>query len=107
MRCISQDCPAKCTGTTIFGSLPIFAAFLSLSANAKEHILYVFGSISTKSTFAPQCNAALAVAANVLGVVHKISPKPSSNTRYAKCNAAVALQTAIACFVPQRSEEHT
>lgn len=56
------------------------------------------GSISTKSTCAPQYSAQFADATKVFGVVHSQSPGPRSSARQAICKAAVALLTAKACF---------
>jgi hypothetical protein len=59
----------------------------------------VRGSISTKSTCAPQYIAQLADATKVIGLVQSQSPGPRSSERQAMCSAAVALLTATACWV--------
>ena len=59
----------------------------------------VSGSISTKSIFAPQYKAALAVETKVLDDVHTKSPLPTPIARYAMWRAEVALETAFAYFI--------
>jgi hypothetical protein len=51
---MSHDSPAKCTGTTIFGSRPARSASASFASRAATLMLPVVGSTSTKSTSAPQ-----------------------------------------------------
>src|SRR5690606_2813851 len=100
MAAISQGCPARCTGTTILGSLPAFSASASLCSSFFGHKLYVCGSMSTKSTCAPQYKAQLAEATNVLGDVQSQSPGPRPSARQEICSADVALLTATACLAP-------
>ena len=54
------------------------------------------GSISTKSTLAPQYQVQLVDATNEIGEVHKISPCPKPSDKHAICRADVALVTATA-----------
>ena len=58
------------------------------------------GSISTKSTLAPQYNAQLADARKLLGLVHTREPGPTPSARQARCKATVALLTATAWATP-------
>ena len=60
--------------------------------------MLVFSSISTKSTFAPQCKAQVADATNVFGTVHRVFPFLKFNAKQDKCKAADALLTATANF---------
>ena len=52
-------------------------------------MLYVDGSISTKSTSAPQYLPQLADAVKVIGDVQRISPLPNPVARQEICKAAV------------------
>ena len=63
----------------------------------------VTGSMSTKSTSAPQYRAQFADATNVLGTVQSESPLPRPSARQAMCSAEVALLTATACAAPVRA----
>jgi hypothetical protein len=51
---MSQLCPEKATATSTFGSEPSRSACASLAANASASRFQVRGSMSTKSTSAPQ-----------------------------------------------------
>ena len=53
-RVLSVGWPAKCTGTTTFGSRPLRSAWPSFSSSAGTLRFQVSGSMSTKSTSAPQ-----------------------------------------------------
>jgi hypothetical protein len=66
-------------------------------------MLYVLASISTKSTSAPQYRAQFALATKVIGLVQTKSPGPTPSAMHAKCNAEVALFTAVAVATPQYS----
>ena len=69
-------------------------------------MLYVDGSISTKSTSAPQYLPQLADAVKVIGDVQRISSLPNPAERQEICKAAVALVTATAYLAPQYSATH-
>ena len=77
---ISQDCPERWTGITIFGNLSSFFAISNLVISASIDILYVRESMSTKSTLAPQYKAQFEEATNDIGLVQIISffDKPSA-----------------------------
>ena len=83
------------------GSFPNFLAVFNLSLSAFRQILYEIGSISTKSTLAPQYLTQLALATKEIGDVHTISPFPTPNAKQLKWSALVALTTAAACLTPQ------
>jgi len=51
---MSQLCPAKCTGMITLGSVLFSFARFNFSSNFIVLILYVSGSMSIKSTVAPQ-----------------------------------------------------
>src|SRR6056297_3947078 len=93
---MSQDCPPKCTGMTIWGNVPSRRACSSLSLRCVARRFRVAGSISTKSTSAPQSRPALAEATKLLGDVQRRLPGPSPSPRQAICSAEVALLTAMA-----------
>ena len=75
--------PAKCTGTTTFGKRPSVFARTSLRSRSGTLMFHVAGSISTKSTPAPQYRAQFAEATNVLGTVQSRSPGPNPSARQA------------------------
>jgi hypothetical protein len=89
--------PAKCTGTTTFGSRPRSLAEASFSVSRGTLRFHVAGSISTKSTSAAQYRPQLAEATKVLGTVQSRSPLPSPSAAQAICSAEVALLTATPC----------
>jgi hypothetical protein len=60
----------------------------------------VSGSTSAKRGSAPTYSTALAVAANVTGVVIASSPRPRPAEAVAPCRAAVPELNAIACLAP-------
>jgi hypothetical protein len=101
MGAMSQGWPQRCTGITIFGNLPARLASSNFSARRSTLRLQVSGSMSTKSTCAPQYKPQLELAAKVVGVVHSQSPGPRPRARHATCSALVALLTATACSAPQ------
>src|ERR1700722_8952769 len=96
----SVGCPEKCTGTTTFGSRPCSFAQVSFSKSRGTLKFHVSGSMSTKSTSAPQYSPQLAEATNVLGTVQSKSPLPSPSAMQAICSAEVALLTATPCLTP-------
>src|SRR6185369_6931609 len=100
---ISHDCPAKCTGITTLGRFPVRSAASSLFRRLATLKLLVLGSMSTKSTPAPQYRPQLAEATKVLGEVQSKPSLPSPAARQAMWRADVALFTATAYLAPQYS----
>ena len=74
----------------MFGNRFLALASFSFASNAGTDMLYVCGSISTKSTSAPQYKAQLAEATKEIGLVQYKSPGPSPNAKQAICNHDVA-----------------
>jgi hypothetical protein len=81
--------------------LPSDLALFNFDSSFELHILYVLGSISKKSTWAPQYIAQLELAAKVFADVHTISFLDTPNAKQAACNELVALFEAIAYFTLQ------
>ena len=78
--------------------------FASNNFSFKEsiEILYVFGSISTKSISPPQYITQFAEATNDIGEVQTISPFFIPIDKQAKCRALVALTDATAYLALQK-----
>ena len=80
----------------------IFAS-INLLVKSSKHIFPVFGSISIKSTFAPQCNAQFAEETKVLADVQTTSFFPTSNALHAIIRELVALLVKIVCVLHQQN----
>ena len=98
---MSQDWPAKCTGTTILGSRPLRCRDFKLLGERRDaHIVGPRIDVD-------EVDAGAAIQ-RAIGRCHEgirrrpeQSPGPRSSARQAMCSAAVALATATALRLPQ------